>query len=99
MQGEEGKENHPKLRQDLNQKPLLLSWQRKPLESVSSSENSTRSTMSAPFKPSEKTTVESVKTSLKGSVHVALKPKLSLKIRLPLKRSSPDTDNHDDDFV
>ncbi|PQQ10890.1 protein CHROMATIN REMODELING 25 [Prunus yedoensis var. nudiflora] len=52
-----------------------------------------------PFKPSEKTTVESVKTSLKGSVHVALKPKLSLKIRLPLKRSSPDTVNHDDDFV
>ncbi|BFG41805.1 hypothetical protein CerSpe_280790 [Prunus speciosa] len=99
MQGEEGKENHPKLRQNLNQKPLLLSWQRKPLESVSSSENSTRNTMSAPFKPSEKTTVESVKTSLKGSVHVALKPKLSLKIRLPLKRSSPDTVNHDDDFV
>lgn len=95
MQGEEGKENLLKSKQKLNQKPMLMSWQRKPLESLSSSENSPRSTM---FMPSQKTTVKSVRTSLKGSVHVALKPKLSLGNRLPQKRSSPDTVEHDDDF-
>lgn len=98
MQGEEGKENLLKSKQNLNQKPMLMSWQRKPLQSLSSSENSTSSTMSAPFMPSQKTTVKSVRTSLKGSVHVALKPTLSLGNRLPQKRSSPDTVEQDDDF-
>ncbi|KAM1382281.1 hypothetical protein ACFX2F_034762 [Malus domestica] len=98
IQEQEGKENCPRLKQNLNQKSMPLSWQRKPLESVSLGENSIRST-SAPFKPSEKSTVKSVKTSLKGSVHVALTPELSLKNRLPQKRSSPDSVEHDDDFV
>lgn len=98
MEGEEGKENLLKSKQNLNQKPMLMSWQRKPLQSLSSSENSTSSTMSASFMPSQKTTVKSVRTSLKGSVHVALKPKLSLGNRLPQKRSSPDTVEQDDDF-
>lgn len=98
IQEQEGKENRPRLKQNLNQKSMPLSWQRKPLESVSSGENSIRNT-SSPFKPSEKSTVKSVKTSLKGSVHVALTPKLSLKNRLPQKRSSPDSVEHDDDFA
>ncbi|XP_068321911.1 protein CHROMATIN REMODELING 25 [Pyrus communis] len=98
IQEQEGKENCPRLKQNLNQKSVPLSWQRKPLESVSSGENSIRNT-SAPFKPSEKSTVKSVKTSLKGPVHVALTPKLSLNNRLPQKRSSPDSVEHDDDFV
>lgn len=98
IQEQEGKENCPRLKQNLNQKSVPLSWQRKPLESVSSGENSIRNT-SAPFKPSEKSTVKSVKTSLKGPVHVALTPKLSLNNRLPQKRSSPDPVENDDDFV
>ncbi|KAM5549273.1 hypothetical protein ABKV19_000607 [Rosa sericea] len=96
MQGEEGKENIFKSKQNLNQKSMLMSWQRKPLESLSSSVNTARSTLSAPFRPLQNTTVKSGITSLKGSV--ALKPKLSLGNLLPQKRSSPDTVEHDDDF-
>ncbi|XP_050365140.1 protein CHROMATIN REMODELING 25 [Argentina anserina] len=96
MQEEEGKENRFKSKQNLNQKSMLMSWQRKPLESLSSSANTTRSTLSGPFRPSQNPTVKSGITSLKGSV--ALKPKLSLGNRLPQKRSSPDTIEHDDDF-
>ena len=96
MQGEEGKENRFKSKQTLNQKSTLMSWQRKPLESLSSSANTARSTLSGSFRPSQNTAVKSGVTSLKGSV--ALKPKLSLGNRLPQKRSSPDTVEHDDDF-
>lgn len=96
MHGEVGKENLFKSKKNLNQKSMLMSWQRKPLESLSSSANTTRGTLSAHLNPSQSSTVKSGITSLKGSI--ALKPKLSLGNRLPQKRSSPDTVEHDDDF-
>ncbi|KAL6218807.1 hypothetical protein ACLB2K_012016 [Fragaria x ananassa] len=96
MQGEVGKENIFKSKKNPNRKSMLMSWQRKPLESLSSSANTTRGTLSAHLKSSQSSSVKSGITSLKGSI--ALKPQLSLGNRLPQKRSSPDTVEHDDDF-
>ncbi|EXC17352.1 DNA repair protein rhp54 [Morus notabilis] len=97
MQETEENVNHPKSKQNLNQK-TMLSRNRKPLESVISNHYSAKNTLSAPYKPLQRANVVRVTSSLKCSLQDALKPKPSLGNHLPQKRLSPDTLEHDDDF-
>ncbi|KAI8554472.1 hypothetical protein RHMOL_Rhmol05G0101900 [Rhododendron molle] len=59
--------------------------------SVSSSVGSVRSMLPTSCKPLQRSNSKSAISSLKGTLHVALKPKLSLENQLPRKRSSPET--------
>lgn len=64
--------------------------------SVSSSVGSVRSMLPASCKPLQRSNSKSAISSLKGTLHVALKPKLSLENQLPQKRLSPETIDLDD---
>ncbi|KAJ0076633.1 hypothetical protein Patl1_36148 [Pistacia atlantica] len=90
----EGDKNQSNLKQNLDRKSNLLSQHHRLLQSISSNKNSRNITFSS--QPSlQKGTVNSMRTSLKGTV----KPKLSLVNQLPLKRLSPENVEHDDDFT
>ncbi|PON69110.1 Helicase [Parasponia andersonii] len=94
----EGNENHPKSNRNLNQKTMLLSQRRKPLESVVSNQVLKRSTISAFYKPLPRANVECEASSLSCSVQPqdSVKIKPSIGYQLPQKRLSPYTLDHDD---
>ncbi|KAG5548137.1 hypothetical protein RHGRI_013736 [Rhododendron griersonianum] len=64
--------------------------------SVSSSVGSVRSMLPTSCKTLQRSNSKSAISSLKGTLHVALKPKLSLENQLPRKRLSPETIDLDD---
>ncbi|KAH7517973.1 hypothetical protein FEM48_Zijuj09G0121200 [Ziziphus jujuba var. spinosa] len=99
VQAAEENDNHLKLKENLNQKTMLMSRHKRSIESVLSNQNSTRSAFSISCKPSQRAALKCVRTSLKGSVHELLKSKLSAGNQLPQERLSPDTVGHDDDFA
>lgn len=100
IQGAEGNENNLKSNRNLNQKTMLLSQRRKPLESILSKQDFKRSTISAYNKPLPRATVQCETNSLSCSVPVQdlVKPKPSIGYQLPQKRLSPDKLEHDDYF-
>lgn len=98
IQGTEEKENNLKSNRNPNQKTMLLSQRRKPLESVLSNQDFKRGTISAFYKPLPTANVECRTSSLSSSLNDPIKPKPSIGYQLPRKRMSPDTLEHDDDF-
>lgn len=54
--------------------------------------------LSVSLKPLQRATMKGTRTALKGAANAALKSKLSFGNQLPLKRLSPYTVEHDDDF-
>ncbi|GAV66346.1 SNF2_N domain-containing protein/Helicase_C domain-containing protein [Cephalotus follicularis] len=90
MQGMEGNESRNKLKKTQPQHQKLL-------QDVSSNGNSTRIMLSASSKPLQRITMRSIKSSLKGAEHAAMKPELLLGNALPQKRLYTDTLEHDDD--
>lgn len=99
MQGAEENENGFKSKPNPNQKSMLFSQHKKPLQSVLCNGDSIRSTLCTFSKPLPRATMKSVTSTLKGSAHVTSKTKLSPGNQLPQKRLSPDTVQHDDDFA
>ena len=99
MQGAEENENGFKSKPNPNQKSMLFSQHKKPLQSVLCNGDSIRSTLCTFSKPLPRATMKSVTSTLKGSAHVTSKTKHSPGNQLPQKRLSPDTVQHDDDFA
>lgn len=93
--GVEGIRNDPSSKGNQRQKPMFSS-KRHSSPSVSSSVGSVSSIPPTSCKPLQRSNLISVRNSLKGTLPVALKPKLSLENQLPQKRSSPEP--KDDDF-
>ena len=97
MQGVEANKNQSDKRGKLLQKPTLLSKHQQSAPPVSNKGDSITSISSSSSKPFQLAGIKSMRTS-KGTPSVTLKPKLSIGSQLPLKRLSPDSVRHDDDF-
>ncbi|RVW61196.1 Protein chromatin remodeling 25 [Vitis vinifera] len=97
MQGVEVNKNQSDKRGKLLQKPTLLSKHQQSAPPVSNKGDSITSISSSSSKPFQLAGIKSMRTS-KGTPSVTLKPKLSIGSQLPLKRLSPDSVRHDDDF-
>ncbi|KAK9286123.1 hypothetical protein L1049_014504 [Liquidambar formosana] len=96
-QGAERIKHQFTLKENMNRESMLSSQHQRPLPSISSNGESTKSTLCASFKPLQRARTKSVRTS-KVAAHTVLKSELSLGNQLPLKRVSPDSVEHDDDF-
>ncbi|GFY90011.1 DNA repair/recombination protein [Actinidia rufa] len=94
--GAEGNKNDPGSKENPRLKPIFSSRQCSS-PSVSSNVGSVRSMLPTSCKLLQRANFKSVRSSLKGTLEVALKPKLSPGNQLPQKRLSPDAVD-DDDF-
>ncbi|KAJ9705019.1 hypothetical protein PVL29_003185 [Vitis rotundifolia] len=97
MQGVEANKNQSDKRGKLLQKPTLLSKHQQSVPPIFNKGDSITSISSSSSKPFQLAGIKSMRTS-KGTPSVTLKPKLSIGSQLPLKRLSPDSVQHDDDF-
>ncbi|KAL7002808.1 DNA-dependent ATPase protein rad54 [Sarracenia purpurea var. burkii] len=86
-----GNKNQSSSKENLRQKPMF-SPQQPPSPSVSSNIGS----VPASGKPLQRENLVSARNSLKGTLHVTLKPKLALKNQLPQKRLCSQTIDCDD---
>ncbi|KAF8405045.1 hypothetical protein HHK36_009942 [Tetracentron sinense] len=99
-QGALGNKVFPRINETLNQKSMLLSQRHlQPTSPISPNGDSIGSKSAASFKPLQKGSLNLLRTSLKGTIHVPSKPKISFGNQLPLKRLSVDPLEHDDDFT
>ncbi|PSS26102.1 Protein CHROMATIN REMODELING like [Actinidia chinensis var. chinensis] len=94
--GAEGNKNDPSSKENPRLKPIFSSRQCSS-PSVSSHVGSVQSMLPTSCKLLQRANFKSVRSSLKGTLQVALKPKLSPGNQLPQKRLSPDAVD-DDDF-
>ncbi|XP_034681411.1 protein CHROMATIN REMODELING 25 [Vitis riparia] len=97
MQGVEVNKNQSDKRGKLLQKPTFPSKHQQSAPPVSNKGDSITSISSSSSNPFQLAGIKSMKTS-KSTPSVTLKSKLSIGSQLPLKRLSPDSVQHDDDF-
>ncbi|KAL7246856.1 hypothetical protein ACSBR2_001880 [Camellia fascicularis] len=95
-QGVEGNKEESGSKKSLRQKSMFSSPQQS-LPSVSSNVGFVQNMLPTSCTPIQRVNLKSVRSSLKGTLHVASKPKLSIGNQLPQKRLSPEPIN-DDDF-
>ncbi|KAI8014947.1 Protein CHROMATIN REMODELING 25 [Camellia lanceoleosa] len=95
-QGVEGNKEESGSKKSLRQKSMFSSPQQS-LPSVSSDVGFVQNMLPTSRTPIQRSNLKSARSSLKGTLHVASKPKLSIGNQLPQKRLSPEPIN-DDDF-
>lgn len=95
-QGVEGNKEESGSKKSLRQKSMFSSPQQS-LPPVSSDVGFVQNMLPTSRTPIQRVNLKSARSSLKGTLHVASKPKLSIGNQLPQKRLSPEPIN-DDDF-
>ncbi|THG14151.1 hypothetical protein TEA_020571 [Camellia sinensis var. sinensis] len=95
-QGVEGNKEESGSKKSLRQKSMFSSPQQS-LPSVSSDVGFVQNMLPTSRTPIQRVNLKSARSSLKGTLHVVSKPKLSIGNQLPQKRLSPEPIN-DDDF-